>query len=193
MTRETGAVLLVPRAEQRRVRWKNGAGWTTELVVRPEEGAFDWRISVAEVEVDSEFSRFPAIDRTILVLEGAGFDLWVEGEPPAQLRAGGPPHAFSGDRAARCVVAGPSRDFNVMTRRGRVRHAVTREAGEGARAIERARGVGWVIYVVDGEASAGEARAGAGECLVIEPGPEDRETIALRAAGARVVVRLQGA
>lgn len=193
MTRETGPARLVARAEQRRVRWKNGAGWTTELVVRPEFGEFDWRISVAEVEVDSEFSRFPGIDRTILVLAGAGFDLFVEGEPAAALRAGGEPHAFSGDRAARCAVVGPSRDFNVMTRRGRVAHAVAREAGEGERALDRVRGVGWVIYVVDGEACVGQARAGAGECLVIDPAPEDRETVTLRARGSRVLVRLQGA
>ena len=57
----------IPASAQRRVRWKNGAGWTTEIAARP-DGDFDWRLSVAEVDEDSEFSRFPADDRTLLVL-----------------------------------------------------------------------------------------------------------------------------
>ena len=55
---------LLPPAEHRRVRWKNGGGWTTELARAPAEGEgeFDWRISIAEVDVDGEFSRFPGIE-----------------------------------------------------------------------------------------------------------------------------------
>ena len=191
--RDPDPARLVPHSEQRRVRWKNGAGWTTELAADPPHGEFDWRISVAEVEVDGDFSPFPAIDRTILVLDGAGFDLLVDGEPAAALRPGGPPHAFSGDRAARCVVAGPSRDFNVMTRRGRFTHAVTRAAGAETLALERPRGAGWLVYVQDGEATVGSVRAAAGECLVLEPAPEDMSPATLVAAGARVLVRLQRA
>jgi environmental stress-induced protein Ves len=52
------SVTVVPRAAQRRMRWKNGLGWTTELAVRPAGGGeFDWRASIAEVDADSEFSR----------------------------------------------------------------------------------------------------------------------------------------
>ena len=61
-------------ADYRRMRWKNGGGWTTELAVSPEPGAdaFDWRISIAEIESDGAFSTFPLCDRWIALLEGNG-------------------------------------------------------------------------------------------------------------------------
>ncbi len=36
---------------------------------------FLWRVSIADVERDGPFSRFPGIDRTIVLLEGAGMRL----------------------------------------------------------------------------------------------------------------------
>lgn len=83
LVRVPPTVTLVPRAEQRRMPWKNGAGTTTELVLHPAGGAeFDWRLSVAEVERDCDFSRFPGVDRSILVLSGGGFALLVDDDPP---------------------------------------------------------------------------------------------------------------
>lgn len=120
---------LLPPAEHRRVRWKNGGGWTTELARAPAEGEgeFDWRISIAEVDVDGEFSRFPGIDRSLLVLAGEGMVLERAGVGAHTLRRGDPPLAFAGelDVFAR-LLAGPTRDFNVMTRRGTFEHALTR-------------------------------------------------------------------
>jgi environmental stress-induced protein Ves len=187
------SVALIPRAAQPRVRWKNDGGWTTELAVAPAGAVeFDWRVSIAEVDGDCEFSRFPGIDRSILVLAGAGFDLHVDGEPPAQVRLGGPPHAFAGDRAARCaLVGGPTRDFNVMTRRGRVRHALTTARLAGTMPLALAAGVGWVVYVERGELAAAEVRAGAGDCVVIEPVPGDMPAITLTGSAALVLVRIE--
>jgi hypothetical protein len=172
-------IVLVPRAAQRRVRWKNDGGWTTELAVRPEGAAeFAWRVSVAEVDADCTFSHFPGIDRSILVLAGAGFDLHVDGEAPAHLRPGGPAHAFSGDGGATCtLVGGPTRDFNVMTRRGRLRHALTRS--QAPTALERRHGLTWVVYVVDGATTVGRVPAVAGDCVILEHVPEDTSPVDL--------------
>lgn len=184
-------VVLVPRAAQRRVRWKNDLGWTTELAVRPDGASeFDWRVSIAEVDADCAFSHFPGIDRSILVLAGAGFDLHVDGEPPAQLRLGGPAHAFSGDRTTSCtLVGGPTRDFNVMTRRGRVRHSLF--TAQAPTTLERTPGLGWVVYVDRGAVTLAGVRAEAGDCVVLEPVPEDMPSIALTGEATLVLVRLQ--
>ncbi|MBZ5714909.1 HutD/Ves family protein [Nannocystis pusilla] len=184
------AVVLVPRAAQRRVRWKNDLGWTTELAVRPDGASeFDWRVSIAEVDADCTFSNFPGIDRSVLVLSGPGFDLHVDGEPPAPLRLGGPAHAFSGDRTTSCtLVGGPTRDFNVMTRRGRVRHSLF--IAQAPTTLERAPGLGWVVYVERGAVTLAEVRAEAGECAVLEPVSEDIPPIALSGEAALVLVRL---
>ena len=69
--------LLTP-ADYRPMPWKNGAGRTTEIAAHPAGAALDafaWRVSIADVERDGPFSRFPGIDRTIVLLDGAGMRL----------------------------------------------------------------------------------------------------------------------
>src|SRR6185503_6522373 len=79
---------LLRHADYRRMRWKNGGGWTTELAVCPDaqDGTFDWRISIAEIESDGAFSTFPDCDRHIALLEGAGMRLTFDQAEPAELR-----------------------------------------------------------------------------------------------------------
>jgi uncharacterized protein len=60
-----GIRLLQP-GDYRRMPWKNGQGTTTEIAVSPKDAglegkSFDWRVSIATVEKDCEFSRFPAM------------------------------------------------------------------------------------------------------------------------------------
>jgi len=46
--------------------WKNGQGITHEIAREPALGdAFLWRLSIAEVAADGDFSLFPGADRTI--------------------------------------------------------------------------------------------------------------------------------
>ena len=61
--------------EYRRMPWKNGGGSTDEIATYPRGAgldAFDWRVSIAHVASDGPFSRFPGVERTITLLEGAG-------------------------------------------------------------------------------------------------------------------------
>ncbi|MFT3954315.1 MAG: HutD family protein [Piscinibacter sp.] len=106
-------------------RWKNGAGLTREIATGPDGAGiddFDWRLSVAELEHDAPFSAFPGIDRCIVVLDGAGMTLHdAAGGEVRELRPL-EPWAFGGETTLSArLPAGPCRDFNVMTRRGRWR------------------------------------------------------------------------
>jgi environmental stress-induced protein Ves len=172
------------------VRWKNGLGWTTELAIEPAEGEFDWRVSIAEVDSDCEFSRFPGIDRSLLVLEGAGMVLHVEGEQPVHLLAAGEAHRFAGELATRCeLLGGPTRDFNVMTRRGVIEHALA-----WSRLDERwspTPGWTWLIHVVRGEIELGAARVAAGDAVLVEPDEATRSPLAVEGMADLVVVRLR--
>ncbi len=103
--------------------WKNGGGTTREIAAHPQGAgieAFGWRLSVAEVARDGPFSAFPGIDRTIVLLQGAGMrlcDVAAKREHP--LTTIGAPHAFAGEAAVEArLVGGATSDFNVMTRRG---------------------------------------------------------------------------
>lgn len=82
---------------------------------------FVWRVSVADVAQPGPFSRFTGVDRTLVLLSGAGMML-DEGD--------GHTHAltqpldiarFSGEAVIDArLVDGATRDFNLMLRRGAV-------------------------------------------------------------------------
>jgi environmental stress-induced protein Ves len=105
--------------------WKNGGGVTREIVRMPpgaDMDSFDWRVSIAEISADGEFSRFPGVDRTIILLEGDGVYMdAVDHRLDTPLL----PFAFSGDEHISAkLLGGTSIDFNVMTRRSKVRASV---------------------------------------------------------------------
>ena len=108
-----------------RVPWKNGGGTTAEVAAFPEGSGFEtfgWRLSMADVASDGPFSLFPGIDRTLIVVEGSGIELDVEGIAYA-LDTASPKLTFSGDDITTGrLLSGPIRDLNVMTRRGQFRH-----------------------------------------------------------------------
>jgi len=123
---------ILRAADQIATPWKNGGGVTVEIAAAPPGAgldAFDWRISRATVAADGPFSAFPGIDRTLTVLDGDGLLLAVGEAQPVLLAADGDPFAFPGDVPAHGqLVGGAVVDLNVMTRRGRVTHALTRVA-----------------------------------------------------------------
>ena len=123
-------------ADYRRMPWKNGAGRTTEIASHPPRAsldAFDWRISIADVARDGPFSHFAGIDRTIVVIAGAGMRLQGDGHA-VLLGAPYEPYAFSGDDTIDCTLLdGAVRDFNLMVRRNRGRGGITVVRGEAVR------------------------------------------------------------
>lgn len=85
--------------------------------------AFTWRVSIAEVAQAGPFSRFPGIDRTLVLLSGAGMLLDETSDS-----GGAVVHAltqpldlarFAGEAAIDArLVDGATRDLNLMVRRG---------------------------------------------------------------------------
>ncbi|GAB3833264.1 HutD family protein [Kribbella italica] len=116
-------------SEQHRVAWRNGAGLTTELAGDPPGGGsaaeFAWRVSLAEVTEDCDFSLFPDVDRTIVLVEGEALSLELQGIE--HILTPYEPFRFDGAIEVRCRVAGPTRDLNVMTRRGQAHATVAVE------------------------------------------------------------------
>lgn len=104
----------IAAADVRPQRWKNQGGWTRELLAWPH--ASDWllRVSVADIEADGPFSAFEGVQRWIGVLQGEGIRLYEH-----ELRPGDELLSFDGALAPSCeLIAGPTRDFNLMHRRG---------------------------------------------------------------------------
>src|SRR6476469_7165436 len=115
-TMQAGSRVL-PANTYRRERWKNGAGWTREILRWPQAGDWDWRLSIAEIEEDAPFSPFPGVERELVLLSGNGVRLRFADDQAVELR---PPHGrlrFAGEDGVRGeLIDGPTQDFNLMWR-----------------------------------------------------------------------------
>lgn len=190
---------IVAPGHYRRMRWKDGGGLTEEIASHPADSAldtFDWRVSIATVERDGPFSRFPGVDRTITLIEGAGMRLSGNGGD-VLLPSPFEPYAFDGGDAVHCtLLSGPIRDFNAMFRRERTQGCVT--------VVRRS------AIVDDADFRVAFAAAGTHECaiegvppirlaprhtLVVERQPGDADApLAIRpldAAGVALAVRIE--
>jgi uncharacterized protein len=123
---------IVRASDCKTTSWKNGGGSTTEIAVGPAGSsleAFDWRVSMARVASDGPFSDFAGIDRTLAIVKGSGLVLTIGEGAPLTLSGETDPVSFSGDTPTSArLTAGEITDLNVMTRRGRFRHRLTRIA-----------------------------------------------------------------
>jgi environmental stress-induced protein Ves len=131
--------------------WKNGLGRTRELAVQPSVagGDFLWRVSVAEVDSAAPFSAFPGIDRQIVLLDGAGFTMTLDDGRVHALTTPFVPFAFPGEaKVAVALAGGPTRDFNLMLRRGRMRGGIAVWRGAGTYAADDAT---VLVYCARGE------------------------------------------
>ena len=148
---------VLAAGEYHRERWNNGAGLTRLIHAEPRaDGApgWDWRLSVAEIEVDAPFSAFPGVDRELVLLEGNGLRLRFDDGGLHQL---GPPHdglRFAGERALTGeLLDGPTRDFNLMWRRDAVDARLMRRPLVGSMAVFVAPGETWAVYLMAGSAT----------------------------------------
>jgi environmental stress-induced protein Ves len=101
---------------------------TREIDAEPRGAALDgflWRLSIANVDAAGAFSTFAGIDRTLVLLEGAGMRLNEANGRVHALHAPLAMASFAGETPIDAtLVDGPTRDFNVMVRRDRARATV---------------------------------------------------------------------
>jgi environmental stress-induced protein Ves len=158
---------LLPACEYRRMRWKNNLGWTREVHqgridsagVSPIDGGqggdadWDWRVSIAEIDHDCAFSAFPGHDRILVLLGGNGMRLRFADGRVAELD---PPHdrvAFRGEESLTCELRdGPTRDFNLIWKRDRVRAELMHRPLVGPMLFFPEAGVEWLAHLVSGRA-----------------------------------------
>ncbi|GAB0112924.1 HutD/Ves family protein [Acidisoma sp. C75] len=179
---------ILPRAGFRAAPWRNGGGITHEIASGQLPGgppaAWHWRFSLAEIASDGPFSVFPDIDRLLTVVDGAGIDLALADAPPRRLGPG-EDIEFPGEVAVACsLVAGPTRDLNLMVDR-RVARLVP---GRGARALEAPAGGVALVYAFEEvclQAETGQVRIAAGDAARAD-GPLRAEWLSGRAIWARV-------
>jgi environmental stress-induced protein Ves len=144
--------------------WKNGLGRTRELAVEPAGAGMDdflWRASVAEVDSAAPFSAFPGIDRTIVLLDGAGFTMRLDDGRVHALTEPFAPFAFPGEASVSVTLAGgPTRDFNLMVRRGHARGRLQVLRGPGSYVLDAAA---VLVYAARGAVDTADGRLREGD------------------------------
>lgn len=99
--------------------WANGGGVTRVVAKGAFDGSsadYDWRLSVADVSTSGAFSKLPGVDRVITLTDGPSLLLTIDGRE--HMLEPFRPLPFAGEASTECQVTEPTRDFNVMTRRG---------------------------------------------------------------------------
>jgi len=167
---------LLQASDDRRVRWKNDGGWTTEIARHPADASVDfrWRVSIADIESNGPFSIFPGIDRDLILLSGGGMELDFADALPLRIGERFQHVHFRGEWQVECrLIAGPTRDFNVMVQRVTTRAEVVARPLVGPMVIFPESDAEWLIHVFAGHAVArhghGEIAASSGDTIRAAP------------------------
>jgi environmental stress-induced protein Ves len=145
----------LPANGYRRVRWRNGLGWTREIHAAAASGGedWDWRLSIAEIEADGPYSTFPGMEREQVLLSGAGLSLAFGG---GQERGLAPPHGrqrFDGAAPVQARLhAGRVEVFNVMWNPAHVAVRLWHRPLVGSMILFADPGATWAAYLVSGRA-----------------------------------------
>lgn len=149
----SAATRVIPSFEYRRERWRNGLGWTREILRVPDTDDWQVRLSIAEIEQDAAFSSFPGIERELVLLRGEGLRLrFADGAVQTLL----PPHdrvRFAGEAEIYGeLVDGLTHDFNLMWRRDALDAELLHRPLVGSMFFFTEPATAWAIHLLAGQA-----------------------------------------
>lgn len=149
--------------------WPNGRGITRDVANgKAGDGPYDWLISIAELVEDAAFSHYEGCDRIFTLIGDNPVDLQIGGLPPLRCHPRVPVH-FPGDQPTACSLAGgPSRAFNVIVNRARMKGAVSSLAIAGHHQVEAPRRP-VAIHCAAGAVTVGGEVLKPGDTLVAPP------------------------
>lgn len=188
------ATRVIPSFEYRRERWRNGLGWTREILRVPDNEHWQLRLSIAEIEQDAAFSAFPGIERELVLLRGEGLRLRFS---DGMLHTLMPPHErlrFAGEaQVSGELVDGVTHDFNLMWRRDAVRAELLHRPLVGSMFFFTEPDTAWAIHLLAGQAEfEGEPTLpalAAGDTAWLAAGA--RRRFALHGGGELLAIRVQ--
>lgn len=186
---------LLKHATYRAMPWRNGRGTTLEIAREPANGEdFAWRLSLADIERDGDFSPYPGYSRALVLVAGRSLRLRFGGHGHCFLGAARRGTRFEGEwRTHGAVPEGRCTDLSLIVRKGsgaRPASVVRAPAVlrvESPRRVVLSENLHGALFVLDGSVAMRESTRArprivcALETFLLSPGP--RRTLTLRSLG----------
>jgi environmental stress-induced protein Ves len=186
---------LLKYQSYRAMPWRNGLGSTLEIAREPPTGGdFAWRLSLADIERDTDFSAYPGYSRALVLVGGDSLSLRFRGHGRCLLDATQRGTRFEGDWQTRgSVPQGRCTDLSLIVRKrpGARSPTVVRAPRvlrlKSIRRVTLAKDLYGALFVLEGSVAVTESlRARTrtvheGETLLLSPGPA--RTLTLRSLG----------
>lgn len=183
--RKTPGPKVLTYPSYRAMPWRNGRGTTLEIAREPAGGeGFAWRLSLADIAEDGEFSAYPGYSRALVLIDGLDLRLRFRGHGRSLLTPAKRAARFEGAWQTRCAVPqGRCTDLSLIVRKGAaVRPAAIVRAPKvlpvnSTRRVALPASLYAAVFVLQGSVAAGQpARARrralrARDTLLFRPGP----------------------
>lgn len=181
----------------RAMPWRNGRGSTLEIAREPASGEdFAWRLSLADIAEDSDFSAYPGYSRALVLVAGTRLRLRFRGHGHCFLNPARRGTRFEGDwQTHGAVPEGRCTDLSLIVRKGPASRpaSVVREPKvlylESTRRLVLSKDLYGAVFILDGSVAITESirnrrcTVHAQETLLLSPGP--RRSLTLRSVGRR--------
>lgn len=181
---DTIHLLPLPAASRRIEPWANGLGYTAVVLREPDDGNWQVRISIAQVESDGPFSELPDTQRLLVPLDAPMELRFPDGRTQhasrfGLLRFAGSPAPFG------LLPEGATRDFNLMLRGGARGELFARTLVD-SMVLPPEAGARWLVYLHRGGASVSLGGTS------LDLAPEDAALVGFPEAGERAVIEGAG-
>ncbi|MGY2092983.1 HutD/Ves family protein [Nocardia gipuzkoensis] len=163
-------IRTVARRDRRSVPWSNRRGMTSEIVrgTPTQSGAPSWRLSVASLRENADFSPLRDIDRIFTVVGNVGTTLHFADHD--QWAAPLAPCAFAGEDSPFCEITTPTEAFNVMVERTAATASVTSLQVITRADIHSPVDSIMAVFVADGSGRLDRTRLTNGDCVICHGG-----------------------
>jgi len=120
-------IKIIPQQSFKSISWKNGKGITLELAIN--NGGtlanFDWRLSIAKVDNNGEFSDFKGYTRNLVLIDGKGVILKHNDRQIDRLDKLLDVSTFDGgDKTNATLIFGPICDLNLITKTKKITSSI---------------------------------------------------------------------
>ena len=190
-SKEKPACRVLKSRNYRAMPWRNGRGSTLEIARDPASGQeFAWRLSLADIEHDGDFSAYPGYRRALVLIAGNRLHLRFKGRNHCFLTPARRGSRFEGDWKTHCAVPeGRCTDLSLIVRRGSgarppsiVRAPLVLRL-KSSRHLIVSKDLHAALFVLEGTVTVTEStrvrsrRVRTQDTLLLSPGPERSLTI----------------